>query len=128
VSEHGGVIAVVDDEEAIRKALRRLLRSAGHRVELFDSAEEWLSSDHLEDSACLVLDVRLPGLSGLELQRHLISSHCRPPIIFITGHPDEALRAKALDAGAVDFLPKPVDEERLLDGIRRALGNGRTPE
>jgi FixJ family two-component response regulator len=127
VTEHGGVVAVVDDDEAIRRALCRLLRSAGHRVELFDSAEDWLSSDHLEDSACLVLDVRLPGLSGLDLQRHLVTSHYPIPIIFITAHVDEELRAQALDAGAIGFLPKPVDEARLLDGVCWALGNGRRP-
>jgi FixJ family two-component response regulator len=128
VSKQGRLIAVVDDDDGVRTALCRLLRSAGHRVEHFDSAEDWLSSDHLESFACLILDVRLPGLSGLELQRHLLTSQFRIPILIVTAHADEASRAQALDAGAIGFHSKPVDTDRLLEDVCRALGDGCHPE
>jgi two-component system, LuxR family, response regulator FixJ len=128
VTEQDGVIAVVDDDEAVRRALCRLLKTAGHRVELFDSAEDWLSAGDLERFACLIVDVRLPGLSGLELQRQLRASQFQIPILIITAHADEASRAQALDAGAIGFHFKPLDADRLLEDVSRALGNGYHPE
>src|SRR5262245_35756584 len=109
------MIAVIDDDEGVGKAVCRLLKSSGHRVERFGSAEDWLSSDHVEGAACLIVDVRLPGLTGLELQQHLLASHSRIPIIFFTAQADEVSRTRALEAGAIDFLFKPVDVDRLLE-------------
>src|SRR4051794_19520929 len=101
----GIVIAVVDDDESVRKAIKRLIKSVGLRVEDFASAEEYLESGRSFDPVCLVLDVRLPGMSGLELQRRLVASNRRIPIIFVSAHSDG--REHALNAGAIDFLHKP---------------------
>jgi FixJ family two-component response regulator len=101
------------------------MRSLDFTVELFRSAEEFLKCNRLQEVSCLVLDVRLPGMSGLQLQRHLAERGYRIPIIFITASPDEGIRAHALDAGAVDFLPKPFTEQALLKGIQAALGLSR---
>ena len=98
------------------------MRSLDFTVELFRSAEEFLKSSRLQEVSCLVLDVQLPGMSGLQLQRHLAERGYRIPIIFITASPHEGTRARALNAGAVDFLPKPFTEQALLKGIRSALG------
>ncbi len=115
-------IAVVDDDESVREALRGLLRSAGFGAETYGSAEEFLRSGGLEETECLILDVRMPGMGGLELQRKLSAADCRVPIIFITAHDDEDARARALKAGAIDVLHKPFSEEALLSGIHTALG------
>jgi len=101
------------------------MRSLDFTVELFRSAEEFLKCSRLQEISCLVLDLRLPGMSGLQLQRHLAERGYRIPIIFITACPNEGTRVRALDAGAVDFLPKPFTEQALLKGIRSALGLGR---
>ena len=101
------------------------MRSLDFTVELFRSAEEFLKCNRLQEVSCLVLDVRLPGMSGLQLQRHLAERGYRIPIIFITACPNEGIRAHALDAGAVDFLPKPFTEQALLKGIQAALGLSR---
>ena len=114
-------IAIVDDEESIRTALKSLLKSLGFRVEGFASAEDFLHSDHLRDTTCLILDVQMPGTGGLELQRQLAVADWRIPIIFISAHRDEAARAQALQAGAVDFLFKPFSEEALLTAVHAAL-------
>ena len=115
------MISIVDDDESVRDALESLLKSVGYRTEVFASAQEFLHSGHHEDSRCLILDVRMPGLSGLELQRQLVSSGSSIPIIFITAHGDEAARAQALGAGAVAFLRKPFTEEALLKAVDDAL-------
>jgi FixJ family two-component response regulator len=98
-----------------------LIRSVGFGVKAFASAEEFLNSDHPHAADCLVLDVRMQGMNGLELQRRLMASHCRIPVIFISAHGDEEVRARALRDGAVDFLLKPFSEEALLNAIHSAL-------
>jgi len=115
------LIAIVDDEEAICDALTSLLRSVGWRAESFTSAEAFLQSGQVHTTACLLLDVRLPGSSGLELQQQLRSSQARIPIVFITAHGNEAMRAQALQAGAVAFLAKPFNDTALLEAIHTAL-------
>ena len=118
------VIAIVDDDQAIREAIESLLKSAGYGVELFASAEEFLSSCPRQDITCSVLDVRMPGMSGLELQSQLAASNRSIPLIFISAHSDESARARALKAGAVDFLQKPFSEEALLNAINASLAIG----
>jgi len=115
------LISVVDDDESIREALESLLEWAGFEVELFGSAHEFLSSTRLSEVACLVADVRMPGMTGLELQRQLAAAGFRIPIVFITAHGDDAARARALRAGAVAFLRKPFSEQALLDAVQAAL-------
>lgn len=115
------VLAVVDDDASVRNATGRLVKSFGFTVEVFASGEEFLLSGSLRITSCLVLDVQMPGMSGLQLQRHLAAAGYRIPIIFITAYPDERTRAQALEAGAVDFLNKPFGEQDLLSGIRSAL-------
>jgi FixJ family two-component response regulator len=115
------MISIVDDDESVREALESLLKSVGYRAEVFASAQEFLRLGQHQDSRCLILDVRMPGLSGLELQRQLVSSGPSIPIIFITAHGDEAARAQALGAGAVAFLRKPFTEEALLKAVDAAL-------
>jgi DNA-binding NtrC family response regulator len=111
------LISIVDDDESIRKATKRLIESVGVRVEDFASAEEFLSSGRPDKSSCLILDVRLPGMSGLELQSHLRTSDSKVPIVFVTAHGDAAVRARALEGGAVDFLQKPFTEKALFKAI-----------
>jgi FixJ family two-component response regulator len=115
----GVVIAVVEDDESVRKAIKRLIKSVGLRVEDFASAEEYLESDRSFHPACIVLDVGLPGMSGLELQRWLLALNCRIPIIFVSAHSDG--RERALDAGAIDFLHKPFSEAALFNAINSSL-------
>ena len=105
----------------MREALQRLLRLEGFRTVAFASAEDFLHAGPLQDTACLIVDVRMPRMSGLELQRQLATTHCPIPLIFITAHGDEVVRAQALRAGAVDFLYKPFSEEVLLRAIQAAL-------
>jgi len=115
------LIAVVDDDASMRGALRNLLRSVGFRAAAFASAEEFLQASQIQDTACAIVDVRMPGMSGLELQQHLATIQCPVPLIFITAHGDAEARARALRAGAVDFLYKPFSEEVLLRAIQSAL-------
>jgi FixJ family two-component response regulator len=115
------LISIVDDDQSVRDALGNLLRSVGFRVEVFASAENLLDSDHLSDTDCLILDARMPGMSGLELQRQLAESRCRVPIIFITAYSDGDAQARALGAGAMAFLHKPFAEGALLRAIDGAL-------
>ena len=115
------LIVVVDDDASMRGALRNLLRSVGFRATAFASAEEFLQASQLQDTACAIVDVRMPGMSGLELQQHLATIQYPIPLIFITAHGDAEARARALRAGAVDFLYKPFSEEVLLRAIQSAL-------
>lgn len=115
------MIFLVDDDPSVRKALKRLLSSAGYEVASFGSAEELLTSDRRELPDVFVIDVRMPGLSGLELQRQLAASGSGVPVVFITAYRDERARTLAHQAGAVAYLEKPVDEEVLLEAIRAGL-------
>jgi two-component system response regulator FixJ len=114
-------ISIVDDDESMRKAVKTLVELVGIRVESFSTAEEFLSSNSLQDSACLILDVRMPGISGLELQERLARVNHSVPIIFITAHYSEKERARALEAGAIEYLQKPFTEKALLNAISSAL-------
>src|ERR1700739_3614519 len=115
------LIAIVDDDELMRSALQGMLKSVGLTSQAFASAEEFLNSGQQQETACLIADIRMPGMSGLELQAKLNAEHCRIPTIFITAHGDAKLRMQALRAGAVEFLAKPFDDEALLDSVRGAL-------
>jgi FixJ family two-component response regulator len=115
------IISIVDDDESVRDAVESLLKSLGFRVAVFASAEGFLHSGRLQDTACLILDMRMPGMNGLELQRQLAAAQWRIPIIFITAHDEEAARAQALQAGVVDCLRKPFSEEALLRAVRSAF-------
>src|SRR5215510_12509469 len=122
------LIVVVDDDASMRGALRSFLRSVGFRAAAFASAEEFLQAGQLQDTACVIVDVRMPRMSGLELQRHLATTHYPIPPIFITAHGDDEARARALRAGAVDFLYKPFREDLLLRAIQSALQASREGE
>ena len=116
------LIAVVDDDESVRESLDGLFRSVGFAVKVFASAEEFLNADHHGDVDCLLLDVRLPGMNGIELHRHLVAHHCEIPVVFITAHgSEEAVRSQALRNGAVDYLIKPLSEDTVLDALHKAL-------
>src|SRR5580658_3716714 len=115
------MVSIVDDDDLMRAALQGLLKSAGLPAQSFASAEEFLSSGNQHDTACLITDIRMPGMSGLELQAKLNADHCRIPTIFITAHGDEKMRMQALRAGAVEFLTKPFNDEALLESVRAAL-------
>jgi FixJ family two-component response regulator len=115
------IVHVVDDESAVRISLKRLLRSVGLETRTYHSAQEFLRSQRPEAPECLILDVRLPGLSGLDLQQELTASKTDLPVIFITGHGDIPMSVRAMKAGAVEFLTKPVREQDLLDAIERAI-------
>jgi FixJ family two-component response regulator len=117
------LVAILDDDELMRGALQGLLKAVGLPAEAFVSAEEFLNSGQQHQVACLIADIRMPGMSGLELQAKLNAERCRIPIIFITAHGDEKLRMQALRAGAVEFLAKPFDDEVLLERVRAALEN-----
>jgi FixJ family two-component response regulator len=117
------LIAIVDDDESICEAVKSLLKSVGFKAEAFTSAQEFSNSDDRYRTACLILDLRMPGMSGLELQGQLAAANCRIPIIFISAHDHEDARARAFEAGAIDFLHKPFSEEALLKGVRSALGH-----
>ena len=115
------VVFVVDDDPSVRKSLSRLISEAGYRVQAFASAQEFLAREPSEGSSCLVLDVRMPGVTGLDLQQALTAAVHGIPIIFITGHGDISMSVKAMKAGAVDFLTKPFAAKDLLDAIQRAV-------
>jgi FixJ family two-component response regulator len=115
------LVSIVDDDESVRRAMGRLVQEFGFTVVVFASAEEFLISRRLRDTSCLVLDVHMPGMNGLQLQAYLVQEGCLIPIIFITAYPDERVRAQALQAGAACFLEKPFSDAALLNGIRRAL-------
>ena len=115
------VVAIVDDDDLMRAAVQGLLKSAGLPTQAFASAEEFLGSGHQRDAACLITDIRMPGVSGLELQAQLNADHCKIPTIFITAHSDAKMRMQAMRAGAVEFLAKPFDDEALLESVRAAM-------
>ena len=115
------LVAIVDDDDSMRSALQGLLQSAEFPSQSFASAEEFLQSGQQHQIACLIADIRMPGMSGLELQAQLNAERCRIPIIFITAHGDEKMRMRALRAGAVEFMAKPFDDGALLESVRAAL-------
>ena len=119
------IVFVVDDDRSVRDALRRLITSVGMTVEVFPTAQAFLSAPRGDAPGCLVLDVRLPGRSGLDLQRELSSTHATLPIIFLTGHGDIPMSVQAMKAGAVEFLTKPFRGQDLLDAIRHAIDRDR---
>jgi FixJ family two-component response regulator len=121
-------ISVVDDDNSFRGAMERLIRSLGHSVAAFDSAEDFLMSDRVDETECLICDVRMPGMSGVELQRNLIAKHHRFPIIFVTAHPTMGAREDALAAGAIGFLSKPCDEDTLIALLDQALRGRSAPK
>jgi FixJ family two-component response regulator len=115
------MVFAIDDDASMREALSRLFRSIGMKAQIFASAQEFLKFERPDAPACLVLDVRLPGLSGLDLQRELAAADCGIPIIFITGHGDIPMSVQAMKAGAVEFLTKPFRDQALLDAIHQAI-------
>jgi FixJ family two-component response regulator len=115
-------VFVIDDDASIRKSLSRLLRSADYTVETFPSAEEFLRRDHFDGVGCILLDVKMPGLSGIDLQEELSKADYHMPIIFITGHGNIPMSVQAMKKGAVDFLTKPFDSKELLQTIENAIG------
>ena len=125
MTETHAMVFVIDDDAAIREALQSLIRSVGLSVKTFASAREFLTSQRRDAPACLVLDVRLPGLSGLDLQRELVEAEIHLPIIFITGHGDIPMTVQAMKAGAVEFLTKPFRDQDLLDAIQQAIDRDR---
>ena len=115
------LVAVVDDDESVRTAIGSLFRSMGSRTELFGGGEDFLSSPNLREFSCLVLDVQMPGMDGLELQLRLAAASHPIPIIFVTAYGDEKKRARALRGGAVSFLSKPFSEDALLEAVKSAI-------
>src|ERR1700704_1325445 len=118
---HEHWIAIVDDDQSVREGATNLFRSMGFVAVAFASAEEFLSSDSLEKTSCLVLDVQMPGMGGLKLQSHLAAIGRQIPIVFVTGYPDASVRDRAMQSGGVCFLTKPFNEDDLVDGLRSAL-------
>lgn len=125
MTDADAMVFVVDDDASIRESLKNLIRSVGLRIEAFASAQEFLSSKRLEAPSCLVLDVRLPGLSGLDLQKRMSDTDMEMPVIFITGHGDIPMTVQAMKAGAVEFLTKPFRDQDILDAIHHALERDR---
>jgi FixJ family two-component response regulator len=123
--QSNAVIAIVDDDPSVRKGLERLIRSLGWRAETFASAQEFLDRSRTEAPSCLVLDLQLPGLSGLDLQKRMSDAGLEIPIVFLTGHGNIPASVKAMKAGAVEFLTKPVDEQDLLGAIQEAIERDR---
>jgi FixJ family two-component response regulator len=114
-------VAVVDDDDLVRTAMQGLLKSVGLPARIYASGEDFLESGHQHLTACLIADIRMPGMSGLDLQAKLNAQHCQIPTIFITAHGDQEMRLQAMRAGAVEFLSKPYDDDLLIDSIRAAL-------
>ena len=112
----------MDDDESVREAIKSLMDSMGFGTEVFSSAQDFLNSGRLHDTACLIVDMRMPGMSGLELQSRLNATEFRVPIVFISAHVDDWARSRALDGGAVDFLKKPFSEDALLRAVTASLG------
>lgn len=117
-------VSIVDDDESVREAIKSLLRSVGLAAEAFASGQEFLNSDYQHNTECLILDVRMPGMSGLQVHEQLICADCKIPVIFITAHlTDTDAKIRALQSGAIDFLIKPFSEEALLNDVYKALGS-----
>ena len=125
MNDHSGVVFVIDDDASLRRAIRRVLGSVGLQVELFGSAHEFLAASPPDVPSCVVLDIRLPGMSGLDLQRELTSAGIHIPLIFITSYGDIPMSVRAMKAGAVEFLTKPFRDQDLLDAIQLALKRDR---
>ena len=125
MSESESIVFVVDDDPSVRSAIERLIGTVGLQVQLFGSAQEFLASKLPNVPSCLVLDIRLPGISGLGLQRQLVEANVQIPIIFITSHGDVPMTVRAMKAGAVEFLPKPFHDQDLLDAIHLAIEKDR---
>ena len=125
LQEPEAIIAIVDDDASVRKGLERLIRSVGWRTESFASAQEFLASARVDAPTCIVLDLQLPGLSGLELQKQMTETGIETPIVFLTGHGNIPASVKAMKAGAIEFLTKPVDEQDLLNAIQEAIERDR---
>jgi FixJ family two-component response regulator len=123
--ESNAVIAIVDDDPSVRQGLARLIRSLGWKAETFASAQEFLDRRGTETASCLVLDLQLPDLSGIDLQKRMVEVGWETPIIFLTGHGDIPTTVQAMKAGAIEFLTKPVDEEELLKAIQEAIERDR---
>jgi len=115
------LVAIVDDDELFRRSIERLVRSAGFRVETFGSAEDFLERGDLDRTACAILDMKLPGMNGLDLQQRLITRPTPIPIVFVSAHDEAMMQANALRAGAVAFLKKPFDNSTLLDALSRSI-------
>jgi FixJ family two-component response regulator len=127
LEENVQVVSIIDDDQSVRYVTQSLIRSLGLAAQTFASAEEFLRSPYLSTTACLISDVQMPGMSGVELQAKLAAQGYSIPIIFITAFPSDALRSRVLSAGAVGFLHKPFDSQTLIDHLQRALGHvGRT--
>jgi FixJ family two-component response regulator len=124
----GTLVGIVDDDPSVRKGLARVVKAAGYRVEVFASAREFLARPQQEDPCCLLLDVRMPGLTGLELQEALAVAGRRMSIVFVSGHGDVVGSVKAMKGGAIDFLTKPVDARDLLAAIERAVAKAVTSQ
>ena len=120
------MVLVVDDDASVRKALRRLFHATGRNVETFASAAEFLAYDLPPDAGCLVLDIRMPGISGLDLQKQLAMRNPDLPVVAITGHSDDEVRQRALEGGAIAILDKPFDDQSLLDAVELAMGRKRS--
>ena len=125
MSEERAVVFVVDDDSSMRRSLDALLRSVGHEVRLFSSAQDFMQAQRPDALGCLVLDVRLPGMSGLTFQQELAKAGIALPVIFITGHGDVPMGVRAMKAGAVEFLTKPFDDQVLLDAVHAAIERDR---
>jgi RNA polymerase sigma factor (sigma-70 family) len=126
MTEAAPIVFVVDDDPSVRRAIKRLIGSVGLQVELLESAPEFLQARHSDVPSCLVLDIRLPGISGLDFQRELAQANIHIPIIFVTAHGDIPMTVRAMKAGAVEFLTKPFRDQDLLDAVHVALERDRT--
>jgi FixJ family two-component response regulator len=120
------MISIVDDDKSVREAIKTLVRSFGHASATFASAEEFLTSGRLRDTACLITDVQMPGMSGVDLQRHLSANGHRMPVIFVTAFPEEGVRRRAVNGGAFGFLSKPFSEDSLIACLDKALAHHRS--
>lgn len=120
------VISIIDDDPSVREATQSLIRSLGYDAQVFASAEEYLQSDNLTDSACLITDLHMPGMSGSDLQDRLIADGYQIPIIFVTAYYEDRIRDRVMDAGAFGFLRKPFNDESLIACLDRALHAGST--